>query len=131
MIGVFKLRISLCSTFSVFVFQVFSGSSFAETGMFHLLSRPFVARYVRFKPLSWIGKICMRVEVFGCPYNCDRPFGISYRAIPDKAVTASSSLENHPPSSGRLNRGTFNKGSWCAKTLDQQQYLQVCHCDHM
>jgi len=104
--------------------RVFSGSSFAESGMFHLLSRPFVARYVRFKPLSWIGKICMRVEVFGCPYSCDRPFGISYRAIPDKAVTASSSLENHPPSSGRLNRGSFNKGSWCAKTLDQQQYLQ-------
>ena len=67
----------------------------------------------------------MRVEIFGCPYDCDKPFGISFGKIPDKGITASSYEEMHPPSYGRLHKGSLNKGSWCAKTIDQQQYLQV------
>ena len=67
----------------------------------------------------------MRVEVFGCPYNCDKTLGIASGNIPDKAITASSSLEKHLPPSARLNQGSFNMGSWCAKVNDQQQYIQV------
>ena len=67
----------------------------------------------------------MRVEVFGCPYNCDKTLGIASGKIPDKAITASSSLEKHLPPSARLNQGLFDMGSWCAKVNDQQQYIQV------
>ena len=86
---------------------------------------PFSAKYIRFIPLSWSGKICLRVEVFGCPYECNRALGIETGTIPDKAVTASTATEKHEASLARLNKGKFNVGSWCAAKNDQQQYLEV------
>lgn len=70
----------------------------------------------------------MRVEVYGCPYSCDKQLGVETSKIPDKAITASSYSDKHPASYGRLNQGSFNVGSWCARTNDQQQYLQVFFC---
>ena len=26
-----------------------------------------IARYVRFRPVNWFNRICMRVEIYGCP----------------------------------------------------------------
>jgi hypothetical protein len=40
-------------------------------------------------------------------------------------MKAKSEREGFPASAGRLNNGYFNQNSWCAKTNDKDQYLQV------
>ena len=32
----------------------------------HVLDQPIIARYIRIHPVAWYGRICMRVELFGC-----------------------------------------------------------------
>ena len=31
-----------------------------------ILDQPIIARYIRIHPKAWNGRICMRVELFGC-----------------------------------------------------------------
>ena len=47
-------------------FQLFTGNKDRSTTVLHLFSTPVVARYVRFVPETWSGKICMRVQIYGC-----------------------------------------------------------------
>lgn len=54
--------------------QLFGGNSDKDTERMHFLNSPFVARYVRFHPVEWHGKISMRAGLFGCPYT-GRPSG--------------------------------------------------------
>eukprot|EP00794_Sanderia_malayensis_P003261 gene3261-3742_t len=105
--------------------RIFSGNSFPDSVVFHAFTKPVTGRYIRFMPLKWSGSICMRVEVYGCPYECDKPIGIANSKVPDKAITASSSTTSHSSSQARLNRGAFNVGSWCAQFANQQQYLEI------
>jgi lactadherin len=56
--------------------KLFGGNSDKDTPRTHFLNSPFVARYVRFKPVEWRGKISMRAGLLGCPYtgNCGTGF---------------------------------------------------------
>lgn len=45
----------------------------------HYLKSPVIARYVRFRPMNWFQRICMRVEIYGCK-------GISLYIYSDKLV---------------------------------------------
>lgn len=49
-----------------FVTQVFTGNEDRDTAVLHFFEVPLVARYLRFQPQTWINKICMRVEIYGC-----------------------------------------------------------------
>lgn len=48
------------------IFKVFTGNSDAETIQVNFILPAFHARYVRIHPQSWIGRICIRVELYGC-----------------------------------------------------------------
>jgi len=48
---------------------LFTGNKDRNTTVLHLFSTPVVARYVRFLPETWSGKICMRVQIYGCAVN--------------------------------------------------------------
>lgn len=50
-------------------FQLFGGNNDKNTDRTHYINSPFVARYVRFHPLEWHGKISMRVGLLGCPHT--------------------------------------------------------------
>ena len=57
--------------------------------------------------------------------ECNSELGMESKIITDSLITASSALSDFPSSNARLNTGTYNKNSWCAKTNDINQYLQV------
>lgn len=63
--------------------------------------------------------------------DCRAAAGLEKRQIPDEQVSASSFIKGHHPSQGRLNNevkqvnGSTLWGSWCAKTEDVFQYIQV------
>ncbi|XP_069132853.1 lactadherin-like isoform X3 [Argopecten irradians] len=48
---------------------LFGGNSDKDTARIHYINSPFVARYIRFHPLEWHGKISMRVGLYGCPHT--------------------------------------------------------------
>ncbi|VDI54556.1 lactadherin [Mytilus galloprovincialis] len=49
--------------------RLFGGNNDKNTDRTHYINSPFVARYVRFHPLEWHGKISMRVGLLGCPHT--------------------------------------------------------------
>ncbi|XP_041867089.1 contactin-associated protein-like 4 [Melanotaenia boesemani] len=51
----------------------FPGNSNADSVVQHKLHHPVIAQYVRLIPLDWNpnGRIGLRLEVYGCPYNSD------------------------------------------------------------
>ncbi|XP_028660673.1 contactin-associated protein-like 5 [Erpetoichthys calabaricus] len=51
----------------------FSGNTNADSVVQYKLQQPVIARFLRFVPLDWNanGRIGMRVEIYGCPYNSD------------------------------------------------------------
>ncbi|XP_047198432.1 contactin-associated protein-like 4 [Hippoglossus stenolepis] len=51
----------------------FPGNSNADSVVQHKLQHPVIARYVRLVPLDWNpnGRIGLRLETYGCPYNSD------------------------------------------------------------
>ncbi|XP_062520334.1 EGF-like repeat and discoidin I-like domain-containing protein 3 [Corticium candelabrum] len=105
--------------------KVFSGNSDFRQVVTHHLSVPITARYIRFHPKTWKVHISFRVEVFGCPRECDFPLGMTTGVLDSYHVTSSSDHDfNHDPRSARLLTDTL-VGSWSSKQLDVFQWLQV------
>ena len=65
-----KMPVEITSCLMRFNFQLslynFSGNTDQDTVVYHDLSPPIKARYIRFQPTSWIGGVSMRVELYGC-----------------------------------------------------------------
>lgn len=56
---------------------LFGGNNDKDTVRVHYINSPFVARFIRFHPLEWNGKISMRAGLLGCPHtagNCGESF---------------------------------------------------------
>jgi len=51
--------------------QEFGGNVDKDLERVHYLNSPFIARYVRFHPLSWHRHISMRAAVIGCQFTGD------------------------------------------------------------
>eukprot|EP00058_Branchiostoma_floridae_P006890 XP_002592378.1 hypothetical protein BRAFLDRAFT_67239 [Branchiostoma floridae] len=105
------------------------GSSYAPEkvfgGIYELLSNPIDARYVRFYPQSWYGRIAMRVGVLGCNTTCSDPLGMGSGTIPDSSITAPSYLnEGYLPRRGRLNLVGYG-GAWAPRYTSVGQWLEV------
>jgi len=68
--SVFVSRISLSLNW-IFLFQEFGGNFDKDTPRVHYLAHPFIARYVRFHPVSWSRDIALRAGVMGRPHQGD------------------------------------------------------------
>ncbi|XP_078357479.1 uncharacterized protein LOC144642389 [Oculina patagonica] len=98
-----------------------------HTVVYHGLSPPVMARYIRFRILAWHGHISMRAEVYGCP-GCRQALGMENYIIPDGQISASSEWDvNHAAIQGRLHfkAGGGKQGAWSARSNDVNQWLQV------
>ncbi|XP_078357295.1 uncharacterized protein LOC144642185 [Oculina patagonica] len=104
-----------------------AGNADQNTIVYHVLTPEVMARYFRFRPLTWRRRISMRVELYGCS-DCHGALGMENRLISNEKISASSQCDtNHAASQGRLHfKGSKSKaGSWTAQTNDANQWLQV------
>lgn len=53
----------------------FGGNMDSSTKRWHYFTKPFVARYIRFNPLSWKNRIGMRIGIIGCLHQGPCPEG--------------------------------------------------------
>ncbi|XP_058506408.1 coagulation factor VIII [Solea solea] len=89
---------------------------------------PFVARYVRIEPFSFVQKPALRLELLGCDLNsCSIPLGLQ-RGIPDSSFSASSFqsslLRKWSPYLARLHQeGGAN--AWRPTHDNPHEWLQV------
>ncbi|XP_038555621.1 coagulation factor VIII isoform X3 [Micropterus salmoides] len=118
---------------------IYRGNSTRQTSMFNgnmdsskvklnLFSPPFVARYVRIRPLSFVQKPALRLELLGCDINsCSLPLGLQ-KTLSDDRFSASSFysslLRSWNPSLARLHqKGSAN--AWRPKNNNPHEWLQV------
>ncbi|KAL9953934.1 hypothetical protein ACROYT_G041410 [Oculina patagonica] len=109
----------------------FAGNTDSETAVYHGLNPPIRARYIRFRPVTWLNHISMRAELYGCiqeilDFCFNNAVGItSPDVIPDDHMTATSHFnEVFQPAYGRL-YGDRGDG-WCAKEPNRtEDWLQV------
>ena len=52
--------------FGLYSFQILNGNTDQKTVKEVSLYKHVEARFLRFRPETWTGSICMRVEVYGC-----------------------------------------------------------------
>ncbi|KAL9983324.1 hypothetical protein ACROYT_G005476 [Oculina patagonica] len=81
--------------------KVFSGNSDTSGVVTHNLRNPVIARYVRFRPVNWFNRICIRVEIYGCKAYF-QPLGMEDFSIPKQNI---NSNVQHNIFNTRLNYG--------------------------
>ncbi|XP_048585280.1 uncharacterized protein LOC5502169 isoform X2 [Nematostella vectensis] len=82
------------------------------------------ARYLKLVNQFFVGKPCLRIEVYGC---LARSFevGLSNYMIQDELMTASSYMDPYTrPEMARLHTARGH-GAWCANMSDIRPYLQI------
>ena len=85
--------------------------------------------------LNFLNSIMNTVLSWQCDFSgCTETLGVQSKAIPDSAMTASSSLASnsqpkvarlYAPQASGLQGVVDSRGGWSPQTSDQQQYLQV------
>ncbi|XP_015776212.1 PREDICTED: uncharacterized protein LOC107354273 [Acropora digitifera] len=80
-----------------------------------------IPRFIRLVPIIWTGAICLRMELYGCPYVCETPLGMQSGAVKDADISASSSNS----SQGAINARPFSYVGWCAQVSDTQPWFQI------
>ncbi|KAL9967905.1 hypothetical protein ACROYT_G026213 [Oculina patagonica] len=106
----------------------FDANQDSDTIVYHQLSPPNLARYVRLVPTAWNNHISLRMELYGCELACTEPLGMESGLVTDAQITASSQWDaNHAAIQGRLNfkAGGGKEGGWSAQTNDVNQWIQV------
>ncbi|KXJ28701.1 Lactadherin [Exaiptasia diaphana] len=82
--------------------KIFLGNGSQNVTATHTLDKAFKGRFVKFRPLTWHTKVCMRVELYGCK-DCFSPLGMEDGRIPNNHI-----LGNHWSNHADPNRGRFN-----------------------
>ncbi|XP_022798738.1 uncharacterized protein LOC111336838 [Stylophora pistillata] len=95
----------------------------------HPLDVPVYARYIRFLPVTWKRRICLRVEVYGAA-KCAEAQGMDSGAITDSQISASSQWDhNEAAYNGRLHfkevTSGYKAGAWVVRTNNENQWLQI------
>ncbi|XP_044179085.1 uncharacterized protein LOC114946811 isoform X1 [Acropora millepora] len=80
-----------------------------------------IPRFIRLVPIIWTGAICLRMELYGCPYVCETPLGMKSGAVKDADISTSSSNS----SQGATNARPFSYVGWCAQVSDTQPWFQI------
>ena len=52
--------------FCMLSFKVFKGNKNRDSIVYHKISPPIQARYIRLRPTAWYGHISLRMELYGC-----------------------------------------------------------------
>ncbi|KAL9968117.1 hypothetical protein ACROYT_G026449 [Oculina patagonica] len=105
----------------------FAANQDSDTPVYHQLTPPINARYIRLRPTAWHNHISMRMELYGCP-ACAEPLGMESGLITDAQITASTQYDaNHAAIQGRLNflAGGGKQGGWSSRTNDGNQWIQI------
>ncbi|XP_069550600.1 coagulation factor VIII [Brachyistius frenatus] len=135
-IAVFTISYSLDQE----MWTTYRGNDIEKTSIFHgnldssrvkmnHISPPFVARYVRIQPYSYMHKPAVRLELLGCDLNsCSIPLGLQRSLINDSSLKASSIysslLRSWSPKFARLHQeGSTN--AWRPKNNNPHEWLQV------
>ncbi|XP_031573116.1 uncharacterized protein LOC116307107 isoform X2 [Actinia tenebrosa] len=101
----------------------------------HALMPPIRASNVSIYPISWKGKICMKIKYFTFNKACGAPLGMENGTIPDERISASSSFKTYKydespepyrwPMRGRLNNNEAGKAWVQANDKTKEDWLQV------
>ncbi|XP_013399705.1 venom prothrombin activator pseutarin-C non-catalytic subunit, partial [Lingula anatina] len=112
--------------------KIFRGNTNTYLAEQREVDPPIIARKIRFIPYSdKPSTVCTRVELYGCPWeaNCRSPLGMQSGAIPDSAITASSSFEMETVGAKFARIRTEEKGgAWCPRhqiAPNVYEYLQI------
>ncbi|KAK5860395.1 hypothetical protein PBY51_021876 [Eleginops maclovinus] len=73
--------------------KIFEGNQNPTDEARSFLPKQTLARYIRVRPMSWVGGICMRLELYGCrtsDYPCSGMLGMVSGQISDAQISASS-----------------------------------------
>nr|XP_020451699.1 coagulation factor VIII-like [Monopterus albus] len=108
--------------------MMFGGNMDSSRVKKNYFSPPFVARYVRIHPVSFVRNPALRLELLGCDLNsCSLPLGLR-RLIPDSSFSASSFysslLHSWSPELARLHQGG-SINAWRPKNNNPHEWLQV------
>ncbi|XP_078357236.1 uncharacterized protein LOC144642118 [Oculina patagonica] len=89
---------------------VFNGNSDQSTVVSHVLNPPIIAQYVRVLPVTWYGRIAMRVDFYGCIPDPPVPTAV-YPLNGEFGTRDLSSNENPPgvPCNVQLAPGPFGQ----------------------
>ncbi|XP_019739469.1 coagulation factor VIII isoform X2 [Hippocampus comes] len=105
----------------------FYGNMDSSTVKHNQFSPPFVARYVRIQPDSFVRSPALRMELLGCDLNsCSYPLGLRSGLISDITASSyrSSMLRTWSPTLARLHQeGRAN--AWRPKSNNPHEWLQV------
>ncbi|XP_049597125.1 venom prothrombin activator pseutarin-C non-catalytic subunit [Syngnathus scovelli] len=105
----------------------FHGNSDSSTVKQNQFSPPFVARYVRIHPDSFVRRPALRLELLGCDLNsCSYPLGLRSGLISNITASSyrSSVLRKWLPTLARLHQeGRTN--AWRPKNNNPHEWLQV------
>jgi hypothetical protein len=94
----------------------FNGNSDRVTKVIVAFTDPPTARYVRIRPRTWLGHICMRAGLL---------IGQATEVVPYERLVYSSTYINHPKGTG-FGRGLLDSPEgWCAASNDLNQWIQM------
>ncbi|XP_031566311.1 EGF-like repeat and discoidin I-like domain-containing protein 3 isoform X2 [Actinia tenebrosa] len=110
--------------------EVFGGNADKNSLQFNHFSPAIHAKFIRIHPLTWVGHISMRFELYGCYMvnNCLMPLGVEDGRVLNAELTASSIHSAlYAAHFGRLNlvKTKANYGAWCAKVSNAKQWIQI------
>eukprot|EP00112_Aurelia_sp_Birch-Aquarium-sp1_P008512 Seg194.3_Seg194.2 transcript_id=Seg194.3_Seg194.2/GoldUCD/mRNA.D3Y31 product="Coagulation factor VIII" protein_id=Seg194.3_Seg194.2/GoldUCD/D3Y31 len=103
--------------------KTFVGSKSRDLIVYSWFATNLKTRYLRIVPTAWKTKICLRVNVYGCPSSgCFDDFDIALAAtVPDSDLTSSTAVSGNEAKNGRFNSG----GTWEASG-GNKPWIQVC-----
>ncbi|XP_031548818.1 uncharacterized protein LOC116286409 [Actinia tenebrosa] len=104
------------------VAKVFVANDDSVTVVQNVLTSPITVRLLRIHPISWSGKACLRLEVYGCEVSRNDyivPLGMTSMEIPDQNIIASSYNTSFEPWKAR-----FQMDGWMAPQMPNQ-FLQI------
>ncbi|XP_077388804.1 coagulation factor VIII isoform X2 [Festucalex cinctus] len=105
----------------------FHGNADSSKVKHNQFSTPFVARYIRIHPDSFVRRPALRLELLGCDLNsCSHPLGLRSGLIHNITASShhSSLLRNWSPTLARLHRGG-RTNAWRPKDNNPHEWLQV------
>ncbi|KXJ05091.1 Coagulation factor VIII, partial [Exaiptasia diaphana] len=102
---------------------IFTGNTDRTTIETNTLAIPTKAKFIRFYPVAWNDYAAIRVDVYGVPLVCRKPFGLEKGGnLGNIKITSSSKADNsHDASDGRL----YGNTSWCSRTSSNSEYIQI------